>query len=83
MSRLFQSGGIVAWGIFGGNRYLSEEPEKGNRFAVTFARCAFLYMARHRITRYRDTDNIALDTSFNRYIAVCRYIEVTHRIYIS
>jgi hypothetical protein len=43
--RLFQSGGMMALANFGCNRYLIMEPEKGNRFAVTFAQCPFLYMA--------------------------------------
>jgi hypothetical protein len=51
VSRLFQSGGIVAWLVFGGNRYLREWSEEWNRFAVTFAQYAFLYMARHCFSR--------------------------------
>jgi len=51
----------MAWGIFGGNRYLIMEPEKGNRILIDHVEYRFRIFPHHsRIS----------DTSLNRYIVI-------------
>jgi len=42
VSRLFQSGGMMTWGIFGVNRYLIMTLESGNR--VLIDRCEYRFL---------------------------------------
>jgi hypothetical protein len=41
--RLFQSGGVSAWPVFGSNRILRDEAEKGNRIPVDHVEYRFSY----------------------------------------